>query len=47
MGGVSWQDVQDLPSDIHAYWLAFRAGEAETRREVESERAKQNQTRYV
>lgn len=47
MGGVSWQDVQDLPGDVHALWLAFRAGEAETRREEASERQKQNSTRYV
>ena len=33
MGGMTWQDVQDLPADVHAFWLAFRAGESDARRE--------------
>lgn len=39
MGGMTWRDVQELPTDVYALWQAFRMGENDTRRQ---QAAKQN-----
>lgn len=34
MGGMTYRDVQELPTDVYALWQAFRQGENDTRREA-------------
>lgn len=43
MGGLSYQDVKELPTDVLELWMAFRLGENDTRRE----QVKKSQDRVV
>jgi hypothetical protein len=47
MGGTSWHDLQQMPIDVLALWLAFRAGEAETRKLQREKERQENSVRHV